>query len=378
VKSIIVGPAYPLRGGIANFNEALCTELIAEGHDCSIVSFSLQYPGFLFPGKTQYADKDQSPNLPIKTILNSINPVSWWITARYIRKHSPEFVIIRYWLPFMGACLGTVARWLKSKEYKPVIIAITDNIIPHEKRIGDNMLTRYFLKSCDGFIVMSQTVMQDLRKFENHKPVILQPHPVYNIFGNKASIDNSKNTLGLDPSFHYVLFFGFIRKYKGLDLLIKAFADNRLHKMGIKLLIAGEFYEDPGPYLELIRKLELEKIIILHDRYIDKDQVKYYFGASEIVAQPYRDATQSGVTQIAYHFEKPMLVTDVGGLSEIVHHGESGYVVPPKPQDITEALVDFFTHQRGPQMIQKVKEAALQFSWNAFIKALEKLVISLK
>jgi len=378
VKTIIIGPAYPLRGGIANFNEALCAELMAEGHDCSIVSFSLQYPGLLFPGRTQFADKDKAPDLPVKTILNSINPVSWWITARYIRKQRPGLIIIRYWLPFMGACLGTVARWVKTSDYNPVIIAITDNIIPHEKRIGDNMLTRYFLKPCDGFVVMSETVMKDLRKFENHKPAILQPHPVYNIFGDKASKDVSIKKLGLDPSFHYVLFFGFIRKYKGLDFLIKAFADNRLHKMGIKLLIAGEFYEDPGPYMELIRKLNLENSIILHDHYIEKDQVKYYFGACDIVAQPYRDATQSGVTQIAYHFDKPMLVTDVGGLSEIVHHGETGYVVEPKPEEITVALLDYYSNQKGPLMTQKVKEAAHQFSWNTFIAALEKLASDLK
>ncbi len=364
-----MGPAYPLRGGIANFNEALCGTLIQQGRSCEIISFSMQYPGFLFPGTTQLAEGDRAPEgIPVVTMINSINPVTWWKTAQYILKQKPAIVIIRYWLPFMAPCLGTIARWVKKGNSGIRIIAIADNIIPHERRLGDEFLTRYFIKGCDSFVVMSRTVLNDLKKFDSTKPVVLQPHPVYDIFGEAVDQKTALKRLGLQQHERLVLFFGFIRHYKGLDLLLRAFADARIRDLGIKLIVAGEFYEDKQKYLDLISEFQLQDSIILHDQYIPKEEVRYYFSAADLVVQPYRDATQSGVTQIAYHFGKPMVVTNVGGLPEIVIDGKSGYVTDIDPVKIADAIYDFYSQNRAAALEAGVREMARQFTWEEFTR----------
>lgn len=366
---IIVGPAYPLRGGIANFNEALCRTLNRQGRTCNIVSFTMQYPGFLFPGTTQMASGDPAPEgIEISTRINSLNPISWWNTASYIRKQKPKIVIIRYWLPFMAPCLGTIARLVKKGNSGIKVIAIADNIIPHERRIGDEALTQYFVNGCDSFVVMSKSVMNDLNEFDSTKPVVLQPHPVYDIFGDGVNKNTARKNLGLPEDGRLVLFFGFIRQYKGLDLLIRAFADERVKNQHIKLLVAGEFYDDKQPYLDLISELGLNDSVILHDHYIPKENVKNYFSAADLVVQPYRDATQSGVTQIAYHFGKPMVVTNVGGLPEIVPDGRAGYVTEIDPVQIASAITDFYQNNRSAQLEAGVKEMAKQFTWEEFTR----------
>ncbi len=366
---IIVGPAYPLRGGIANFNEALCRTLNQQGRQCHIVSFTMQYPGFLFPGTTQLATGDEAPKgIPVSTMINALNPVTWWKAANYIRKQKPAIVIIRYWLPFMAPCLGTIARLVKRGQSGIKVIAIADNIIPHERRPGDTALTQYFVNGCDSFIVMSQSVMNDLKEFDSKKPVVLQPHPVYDIFGEKVEKRIARKSLGVEEDTKLVLFFGFIRHYKGLDLLLRAFADERVKSLKIKLLVAGEFYDDKQPFLDLISEHQLQDSVILHDHYIPKEAVKNYFSAADLVVQPYRDATQSGVTQIAYHFGKPMVVTNVGGLPEIVPDGKAGYVVDIDPVKIADAITDFYSNNRSEQLEAGVKEMAKQFSWEEFIR----------
>lgn len=343
------------------------------GISCSIISFSLQYPGFLFPGTTQFAGDDKAPsNVPVVTMINSINPVSWWKTAQYIRKQKPSKIIIRYWLPFMAPCLGTIARWVKSGNSGIKVEAICDNVIPHEKRIGDNVLTSYFVNSIDSFIVMSESVLKDLRLFTD-KPAVLKFHPVYNIFGEPVSKSVARKQLGLDEDGRYILFFGFIRHYKGLDLLLEAVAKsktndgNQSSNKKIKLIVAGEFYDDPAPYHELIEKLGIGNQVILHDKYIPKEAVKYYFAAADLVAQPYRDATQSGVTQIAYHFARPMLVTNVGGLAEIVPDGVSGFVTDVDSTSIANAIDKFYDENMESKLAAGAKEMAGRFSWEAFL-----------
>jgi D-inositol-3-phosphate glycosyltransferase len=370
LKIIILGPAYPLRGGIANFNEALCRELNQLGHACSIVSFSLQYPDFLFPGTTQLATDDAAPEgLRIETMLNSVNPISWLTTANHIKRQNPDLLIVRFWLPFMGPALGSVIRLVR-KNSKIHVAAITDNVIPHEKRMFDKSFTSWFLRGCDSFTTMTQSVAQDLARFGVTGSVAVSPHPVYDIFGTPVDSQSARSQLGIPPNQKLVLFFGFIRKYKGLDLLIKAMADQRLRSMDVKLIVAGEFYEESKPYLDLIQELGLGQQIILHDHYIPKDQVKTYFGAADIVAQPYRTATQSGVTQIAYHFGKPMLVTNVGGLPEMVPNGQAGYVVNPEPEPIAVALADYFSMDRKPEMERFVSMHKSAFTWSGFAGAL--------
>ena len=365
---IILGPAYPLRGGIANFNEALCKAITGSGRRCTIVSFTLQYPAILFPGKTQHAEGDPAPEgVEIIPLVNSVNPLSWRKAAAYIRKQNPGILIVRYWMPFMAPSLGTIIRWVKKGNPQIRVVAIADNIIPHEQRPGDSVLTRYFVRSCDEFIVMSKSVLQDLKKFDSHKPVKLLPHPIYDMFGSPVPKETARVNLGLGNE-KLVLFFGFVRHYKGLDLLIRAMADSRIKNSAIKLLAAGEFYEDKSPYVQLVKDLGLQDSVIFHDHYIPKEQVKNYFCASDLVVQPYRDATQSGITQIAYHFGKPMVVTNVGGLPEIVQHGKAGYVTEVSPESIAMAIDDFFSTNKAGAMEKGVKEVASLLSWETFAR----------
>lgn len=371
-KAIIVGPAFPLRGGIANFNEALCRAMNVANIDAKIISFSLQYPGFLFPGKTQYDTGKGPRDIKIETKINSINPFNWLRVAKQIRQEKPDYVILRFWLPFMGPCLGTIAKRVK-KGTNIKVIAITDNVIPHEKRFGDKPFTSYFLKQCDGFIAMSRSVLNDLVEFTSTDKKCFLPHPIYDIFGKKVEKEAAIKHLGLDLKERYILFFGFIRKYKGLDLLLEAMADERIKRFGIKLIVAGEYYEDAAPYNELIRKNGLENNIILRTEYIPSEEVRYYFCAADLVAQPYRTATQSGVTQIAYHFEKPMLVTNVGGLPEIVPHNKVGYVTDIDSTAIADAIVDFYSHDKEQQFVENTITEKQRFLWSTFVKGVQDL-----
>jgi D-inositol-3-phosphate glycosyltransferase len=363
MKCIIVGPAFPLRGGIANFNEALAVAFNERGISCSIISFSLQYPSFLFPGKTQLESGNAPENLEIKSLINSINPLSWFKAAAHIRKEKPDFVIVRYWLPFMAPCLGTIARLVR-KSCR--VIAITDNIIPHEKRVGDSMLTRFFVRSCDAFVAMSKSVLDDLSLFTSNTHKYYSPHPVYNIFGEKAGKEDSRRILNLETGDRYILFFGFVRNYKGLDLLLEAMADEELQTERVKLIVAGEFYEDQASYMSIIKKHQLEDKVILKSDFIPREAVKYYFCASDMVVQPYREATQSGVTQIAYYFERPMLVTRVGGLAEIVPHGMVGYVTDVDAGSIASSIADFYRNNREAAFVANIQTEKHRFSWKGF------------
>lgn len=369
-KILIVGPAYPFRGGIAHFNNALAMAYSKLDFNVQIFSFSLQYPKFLFPGKSQYENGVAPLGINIYSIINSINPFNWINIARKINNERPDYIIIRYWLPFMAPCLGTIAR-LVSKKIK--IIAITDNIIPHEKRIGDHILTKYFLKSCDAFVTLSKSVLKDLSQFVDTDLKVFIPHPIYDIFGDKISKKSALSNLGLSDNKKYLLFFGFIRKYKGLDLLIKALSDPRLRKLDVKLIIAGEFYDDQKEYLTLINKLDLRNQIIINSSFIPTEKVKDFFCASDLVAQTYRTATQSGVTQIAYHFERPMLVTDVGGLSEIVSNQKVGYVTAKDPKAIADAINDFYINKKENEFVKNTIEEKKRFSWNNFVDEIENL-----
>ena len=369
-KNIIVGPAFPLRGGIANFNNALCKAFINEGIHSKIYSFSLQYPSFLFPGKTQFEKGKPPQGFQIKKIINSINPYNWWKVARAIREENPDYIIIRYWLPFMAPCLGSIARMVKWNTNIQVI-AITDNVIPHEKRLGDNFLTSYFVKSCHGFLTLSTSVLDDLSKFTNCTNKKFVPHPIYDIFGDRVQKAAAIQRLDLDADNKYLLFFGFIRKYKGLDILLKAMADVRLK--GVKLIIAGEFYDDPQEYLDLISELGIQDQVILKSDFIPSDQVKYYFCACDMVVQTYKTATQSGVTQIGYHFERPMLVTDVGGLAEIIPHHKVGYVTEVSSVAVADAIIDFYANDREQEFAENTKKEKQRFSWKNLVHSIHEM-----
>ena len=364
VKNIvIIGPAHPLRGGLATFDERLARAFQEEGHHVTIITFSLQYPNFLFPGKTQYTSDPAPEDIDIQVLINAINPFNWLSVSLKIKKMKPDVVICRFWLPFMGPSLGTILRLIKRNGHSK-IIGLIDNIIPHEKRLGDRPLAQYFASACDAFVVMSRAVETEMKTFSS-KPTAYIPHPIYDNYGEKVNREAALKHLNLPTDTRYILFFGFIRHYKGLDLLLEALNTEGVKKLNIKLIVAGEFYDDADFYKNLISSQGIEQQVILRSDFIPSDEVRYYFGATDLVVQPYRTATQSGISQIAYHFEKPMIVTNVGGLPEIVPHGEAGYVVEPTPQYIADALIDFYENDRFNDFTISVIENKKRFSWKA-------------
>ena len=374
-KVIIIGPAHPLRGGLATFNQRLAKEFIDSGNDCSIYSFSLQYPSFIFPGTTQYTDEPAPENLTIHTVINSINPFNWIKIGNRLKKQRPDLIVVRFWLPLMGPALGTILRRVRKNKHTK-IVCIADNIIPHEKRFGDKPFTNYFLKSCDAFITMSEKVMSDLRLFQKPlpdgrqaKPAQLVSHPLYDNFGPIISKQDARNKLKINKEDLIILFFGFIRKYKGLDILFEAMADERIKKAGIKLLVAGEYYGDEKTYNEQIAKLGIREQLILKTDFIPDSEVKYYLCAADALIQPYRNATQSGVTPLAYHFEKPMVVTNVGGLPSLVPDGKVGLVVAPTPEAIADGILKFY--QLGENyFIPHLRNEKQKYSWATMVSTI--------
>ncbi|MBL0183143.1 MAG: glycosyltransferase [Chitinophagaceae bacterium] len=369
---VIIGPAHPLRGGgMTTFNERLAKQFQDEGHSVSIYSFSLQYPGFLFPGQTQFTDEPAPENLDIRTRINSINPFNWISVGREIKKLNPDIIVVRYWIPLMGPCLGTILRIIKKNKHTK-IVCIADNIIPHEKRFGDKPFTRYFIKPVDAFVTMSEKVMTDLRSFTSAKPTKLVPHPLYDNFGEKISKEEARKKLTIANGQKVLLFFGFIRKYKGLDILLNAMKLLQNHKPQItnyKLLIAGEFYEDRKPYDELIGNLGIRDNLIMQTRFIRNEEVRYFMCAADLVVQPYRNATQSGVTPLAYHFEIPMVVTNVGGLPAMVPDNKAGLVAEPTAESLAEKIREYFSKGENyfmPGLLEEKKK----LSWTKMVETI--------
>jgi glycosyltransferase involved in cell wall biosynthesis len=368
---VIIGPAFPLRGGLASFNERLAKELQETTNDVSIFTFSLQYPSFLFPGKTQYASGNPPLNIKIRVLINSINPLNWIKTGLILKKLKPDLIIVRYWLPFMGPCLGSILRIARYNHHSR-IICIADNILPHEKRLGDTIFTEYFIKPIDAFITMSEKVFGDLKKLNSTKPAITIPHPLYDNFGEPIQKEIAREHLGLPNDRKIILFFGFIRHYKGLDILLEAISDNRIKEKNILLLIAGEFYQDSKPYFDLIKKLGLGNYVSLHTNFIEDSEVKYYCSSADLIVQPYRSATQSGVTPLAYHFNKPMVVTNVGGLAKMVIDKKSGLIAEPDPGSIADKIIEYF--EIGETFFMTgLQQEKTKLSWNAFSNSLIKL-----
>jgi glycosyltransferase involved in cell wall biosynthesis len=372
MKIVIIGPAHPLRGGLASYNERLARQFQREGHDVTIYTFSLQYPGFLFPGTTQFSSEPKPNDLVIQIKINSVNPFNWLAVGNELRKQRPDIVVVRYWLPFMGPALGTILRRIKKNNYTKVI-CIADNVVPHEKRLGDIAFTRYFVKPVDGFITMSDKVMNDLKQF-TERSARLVAHPLYDNFGAPLPKEEARKKLGINPSEKIILFFGFIRKYKGLDLLLQAvkiLKDKYPHGFDFKVLIAGEFYEDSKPYEEQIKTLNISDQLLLHTQFIPDSEIKYYLCSADVVVQPYRNATQSGVTPLAYHFEKPMIVTNVGALPDLVPHNV-GIVTEPNPEAIAESMKHFFSLEEH-FFIQGIKQEKEKYKWSNITDAIYEL-----
>lgn len=371
---VIIGPAHPLRGGLASYNERLAREFQKEGHTVTIYTFSLQYPEFIFPGTTQYSSEPAPTDLNIEIKINSINPFNWLSVGNELKKNKPDLIVVRFWLPLMGPALGSILRKVKKNKHTK-IICIADNIIPHEKRFGDKPLTNYFIKPIDGFITMSQKVLTDLQLFDKTKPAQFVPHPLYDNFGSILSKQEARTHLQISSNEFIFLFFGFIRKYKGLDLLLHA-----VHKLknlqpstlNFKLLIAGEFYEVQKPYHELIEQLNIKDQLILRTDFIPDSEVRYYLCAADAVVQPYKNATQSGVTPLAYHFEVPMIVTNVGGLPSLVPHNKVGLVCEPNAEAIAETMQQMM--QTGTEsFLPYLREEKKKYAWSKMTDAILKM-----
>ncbi len=372
----IVGPAYPYRGGLASIMEIMARTFKARGAKVDIRTFTLQYPGFLFPGKSQYSESAPPDDLVIKRSVNTVNPFNWVRQGFRIRRQQPDMVFFKYWTPFMAPCFGTIARIARSNGHTKAIVQL-DNIEPHEHHFCDKALNKYFIGSMDGFIYMSRQVGAELKALNKKKrPALFSPHPLFVNFGEKLDRKEACMHLDLDPEFSYVMFFGIVRDYKGLDLLLDAWA--LLKEEGQtarkKLIIAGEFYYNKGNYVDMIVEKGLVDDIVLHDYFIRDDLVRYFFSAADLLVQPYKSATQSGVTQIAYHFELPMVVTDVGGLAEIVPDDITGFVVPPEAGAIAGAITRFFERGVASRLARNMAKEKTRFSWEAMADKVEEVM----
>lgn len=366
---VSIGPAYPLRGGIADFNQQLAQELSNQSHAVHIVSYYMQYPSFLFPGKTQYvAAQESAPTqVPIQSLIHSLHPLSWQRAASYICSLQPDVIIVHYWMPFFAPALASILRQC-NKRSKAKIIALCHNLMPHERFVAGKLLTRFFTKQCHSFVCMSHQVKEELTAVATTKPIAYSPHPIYDNFGELTSKAEACEKLELNPHTPYILFFGLVRAYKGLDLLLEAIAQPAVLHLPCKLIIAGEFYDSPTLYTDIIQRHSLEDKVIIRNSFIPSDEVKYYFSCADLVAQTYKTASQSGITQIAFNFNSPMLVTNVGGLGEIIKHKRMGYVVEPHAKSIAEAIADFYEHDRKEDFSKAVAIEKKRYSWHEFAK----------
>jgi len=374
LKITIIGTAYPYRGGIAAFNERLARQFIKEGHEVELWNFILQYPNFLFPGKTQYSNEVAPKDLTILRKINSVNPFNWIKTGKEIGRKNPDIVVIPYWMPFLAPCLGTIAAQIRKNRHTK-IVGLVHNMLPHEPSLLDKFFPVHYVNNTDAFVSLSQSVLTDINKFDGKKkPKTFSPHPIYDHYGELLPKNKAKKLLNLETDTSYVLFFGFIRAYKGLDLLLEAFADERIKQLPLKLIVAGEFYEDEKSYTDIINRHNLDDKILIYNKFIPDSSVNLFFSACDLVVQPYKAATQSGVTQIAYHFEKPMIVTQVGGLAEIVPDGICGYVVQPESTAIADAISNFYNLNNEAVFIENCKIEKNKYDWKIMTEAILKIV----
>lgn len=372
-KLIVLGPAHPYRGGLAAIMETMARIFQRRGAAVRIETFTVQYPSFLFPGESQTLDTPAPDDLQIVRRVNTVNPFNWWRVGQRLRRERPDVILLKYWTPFMAPCFGTIARLARRNGHTKVLCQI-DNVEPHEHHIIDRPFNRYFLRAVDGFVYMSEQVHRELSDYTD-APALFSPHPMFEHFGGPIDRAEACARLGIDPACGYVLFFGLIREYKGLDMLLDAWA--RLKRegrtAGRKLLVAGEFYTDRKPYLEQIERLGLQNDVVLHDRFVADDAVKNYFSAADFLVLPYRTATQSGVTQIAYRFSVPMVVTEVGGLPEIVPDGRAGMVCRPEVGSLAGAIGRMFDAETLQQLREGVRAESRRFSWDEMCNRIEEL-----
>lgn len=365
----LIGPFPPFRGGISDFNSALFNEL-DKSHDLQVINYSTQYPKLLFPGETQYKEKVEGV-FQSERILSSINPLTWRKTANTIIEFRPDIIVIHYWMPFFAPALRKISVLLK-KHIDIKIIVICHNLIPHENWNFSQYFTKIFLNNIDRFIVMSESVRLDLVKMVPNAKFKLTPHPIYNIFGNTINKELARENLNIKAK-NVILYFGLIREYKGLDILLNSIPKVKQELSDFVVVVAGECYEKIEKYYDLIEKLKIKDSVDLRLKFIPDDKVAEYFSAADVVALPYKTATQSGITQIAYNFNRPVIVSDVGGLAEIVPNGKVGYVAKPQPEAFANVIIKFFKEDKFEEYSKNIETHKQLFSWEIFVDNLIEL-----
>lgn len=367
---IIVGPAYPYRGGIADTNERIAIELIKREIKCEVYSFKKLYPKILFPGKTQYAkEKKLNPNLLVHSKINSTNIFNWIKVGFEIRKKKPDVLLFRYWTPFLSLCYSLITLIVKTNR-STKIITLVDNFYPHERFFGDKLFSYIFIHLMEGCIVMSLSVMSEILTVRKKIDIEYCPHPLFDDYGEIISKNIARKSLKLDENKKYILFFGFVREYKGLDLLLEAFQKAANVIQDLNLIIAGEFYQSKKEYEELIEKFNIKDKITIYDQFIPHSLVPYFFCSVDLVVLPYKSATQSGIVQIAYHFNKPLIVTNVGALPDIVVNNVTGYVVEPNSSAIAYAIIKYFSENNEEKFSKNIFEEKKKYSWDRMIETI--------
>jgi D-inositol-3-phosphate glycosyltransferase len=382
LRILIVGTAFPLRGGIAHYVSLLYKTLKQREHWVHIVSFYRQYPKILFPGKTQEEVGETAIPLESDAVIDSVNPKSWYDAGKLAAKYQPDLLIFKFWLPFFAPAYGVISRVAKritrknGKECKVLFIA--DNVIPHEKRPGDRIFTNFAFKVVDYFVVQSDSVERDLLSIKPDAKYVKLQHPVYEIFGERVDRNEARKSLNIPADVPTILFFGYIRKYKGLDLLLQAMPEMIAKYPELRLIVAGEYYSNEAEIKALIDELKIPaKNLVLATDYIANEEVAKYFSAANAVVLPYRSATQSGIVQIAYNFDAPVIATPVGGLPEIVIDGTSGLITKDsEPASIAEKVIEFFDRDLEASFTQGVIEEKKKYSWSTFVEGIEQLMSS--
>ena len=372
MRIYFIAPAYPLRGGIAQYTALLYKKMQERGHEVKIISFKRQYPEFLFPGKTQKESGKQIIRTDSEAIIDTLNPLTWLKAFAKIKAERPDLLIFKYWLPLFAPCYITISLLVRLfTEYK--VLYICDNIIPHEKRLGDTVLTKIALRYSDYFIVLSDAVQGDLLRFRPDAVYRKVPHPVYDLFHTNYDKITARRKLKIQKE-RVILFFGYIRAYKGLHLILQAMPYVLKH-IDITLVVAGEFYDSKEKYTDLIEELNLNYHVEIFDSFIPDEEVGTYFAAADAVVLPYISATQSGIAQIAYNFDKPVIATDVGGLSEVVVNEKTGYIVRPEdPEAFADAIVKFYSQNKNREFVSNVKVEKGKYSWDRMAEAVENLL----
>lgn len=368
MKITILSAAYPYRGGLSHFTYLLYKELCKD-NEVNVVTFKRQYPEFLFPGKSQREEEiDDVQKIPTEQLVDSMNPFNWITTGIKIKSTKPDILLINFWLPFFGPSFGTIAKIVKGNK-KTRIITITHNVKPHEKRIGDRCFTRYLFSGVDNFILLSKRLEQDLKMMKIDARFKTLFHPVYSIFGDPLPKETAREHLNVKGE-KIILFFGFIREYKGLDNLLKAFSILK-GKINIKLIIAGEYYSNEEHYRKLIDELKIRDDIYLFNNFIPTTEVKYFFSAADMVILPYNNATQSGIVQIANNFNKPVIASDVGAMSESVFENKTGFlVVKQNPEKLAETILKFYNENKEEEFVKNIKIESEKFSWENFVNGI--------